>query len=138
MATFPPLTPRIPPGYEGKSWSGSSPSCQTEDAHAGMEAFAEPFHHCCKEPLQVSPPASLPQVCLLALWHKQQAPAWFCHLFAFQNQRLIPEEQPRASICVLEGCSKGSILLLRGCKGQGPQAAEGSSCFVRTLGCTWP
>jgi len=47
----------------------------------------------------------------------------------------IPEEQPEASICVLERCSEGRILLFQGCKGQGPQAAKGGRCLVRTLGC---
>lgn len=39
---------------------------------------------------------------------------------------------------MLQRRSEDSILLLWGCKGQGPQAAEGGRCFVRTLGCIWP
>lgn len=68
LPTFPPLGPRIPSGCKvGRdSRSGCSPSCQLEDAHSRIEAFAKPFHHCCKEPPQVFLPLSPPQVYLLA------------------------------------------------------------------------
>lgn len=67
MPTFPPLAPRIPSGCKAgrDSRSACSPSCQLEDAHTRIEAFAKPFHHSCKEPPQVFLPLPLLQVCLL-------------------------------------------------------------------------